>query len=116
MFGGMALFPPKRTDFDRRFLQVADWQGLPLNDSGKDGGNSRGTAECIVHSEECIVKERREKWQRNVWQGNEECGHRFGAERGSVNKAMSMRREPLMNTDGHGFYGAPSGHCSAAPC
>ena len=33
-------------------------------------------------------------------------GHYLGAERGSVNKAMSLGREPLMNTDRHGFQGA----------
>jgi len=43
------------------------------------------------------MKERRGKWQKNL-EGP------TGENRG--NRVMPMRKEPLMNTDGHGFHGA----------
>jgi hypothetical protein len=43
------------------------------------------------------MKEKTGKWQRNP---EDPTGENRG------NRVTSMRREPLMNTDGHGFHGA----------
>jgi hypothetical protein len=35
-------FLPKRASFERRNLQAADWQRLPLNEQGEGGENGKG--------------------------------------------------------------------------